>query len=48
MATQSLLKALCLKYQQVHQVEVQIEYAGGVDAAKRIQSGESFDVVFLI
>jgi len=47
MATQSLLKALCLKYQQVHQVEVQIEFTGGVDAAKRIQSGESFDVVFL-
>ena len=47
MATQSLLKAMCARYLELHQVQVDIEFTGGVDAAKRVQSGEIFDLVFL-
>ena len=47
MATQSLLKALCAHYLDLHQVQVNIEFTGGVDAAKRVQAGEKFDLVFL-
>jgi molybdate transport system substrate-binding protein len=47
MATQSLLKALCARYFDLHQVQVDIEFTGGVDAAQRVQAGEKFDLVFL-
>lgn len=47
MATQSLLKAMCARYAELHQVQVDIEFTGGVDAAKRVQAGEKFDLVFL-
>jgi len=47
MATQSLLKAMCARYLELHQVQVDIEFTGGVDAAKRVQAGEKFDLVFL-
>jgi molybdate transport system substrate-binding protein len=47
MATQSLLKALCAHYLDLYQVQVNIEFTGGVDAAKRVQAGEKFDLVFL-
>jgi len=47
MATQSLLKAICARYFDLHQVQVDIEFTGGVDAAKRVQAGEPFDLVFL-
>ena len=47
MATQTLLKALCARYLDLHQVQVDIEFTGGVAAAKRVQEGEKFDLVFL-
>jgi len=47
MATQSLLKAMCARYLELHQVQIDIEFTGGVDAAKRVQAGEKFDLVFL-
>jgi len=47
MATRELLRELLNLY--VHQggCPLQLESVGGVDAAKRVQSGELFDVVFL-
>ncbi len=47
MATRSLLRELCDAYLALSGVEVRIESVGGVDAAKRVQSGEAFDVVIL-
>ncbi len=47
MATRSLLRELCDAYLAQSGVEVRIESVGGVDAAKRVQSGEAFDVVIL-
>jgi molybdate transport system substrate-binding protein len=47
MATRSLLSELCAAYLARSGVEVRIESVGGVDAAKRVAAGESFDVVIL-
>ena len=48
MATQPLLADLVPLYQaQRPQVKVQVESAGGVDVAKRVQAGEAFDGVVL-
>jgi molybdate transport system substrate-binding protein len=48
MATRLLLAELTQAYeQQTPDVSVQITSVGGVDAAKRIQAGEAFDVVIL-
>jgi molybdate transport system substrate-binding protein len=47
MATRALLAELAADYQQRSGVEVAIESVGGVDAAKRVQSGEAFDLVVL-
>ena len=47
MATRALLGALAVAYEQRAGVPVSIESVGGVDAAKRVQSGEAFDVVVL-
>jgi len=48
MATRLLLAELTAAYQQqTPGVEVQIESTGGVDAAKRVNAGEAFDVVVL-
>jgi len=47
MATRALLADLARAYEQRSGVAVMIESVGGVDAAKRVQAGESFDVVFL-
>ncbi len=47
MATKAVLSQLTQLYQAKTGVEVQIESVGGVDAAKRVQAGERFDLVLL-
>ncbi len=47
MATRSLLRELCAAYEKQSGIDVRIESVGGVDAAKRVAAGESFDVVIL-
>ena len=47
MATKALLADLTQAYLAQTGVSVQIESVGGVDAAKRVQTGEPFDVVIL-
>jgi molybdate transport system substrate-binding protein len=47
MATRALLGELASAYTRATGVEVAIESVGGVDAAKRVQAGEAFDVVVL-
>ncbi|MCF8167030.1 MAG: substrate-binding domain-containing protein, partial [Rhodoferax sp.] len=47
MATRQLLAELTQAYSQRAGVAVDIESVGGVDAARRVMAGESFDAVFL-
>jgi len=47
MATKLVLADLAQAYEQRSGQRVAIESVGGVDAAKRVQAGEPFDVVFL-
>jgi molybdate transport system substrate-binding protein len=47
MATKLVLADLVDAFQQPSGQRVAIESVGGVDAAKRVQAGEAFDVVFL-
>jgi molybdate transport system substrate-binding protein len=47
MATRLVLAELAAAYRQAAGVDVTIESVGGVDAAKRVQAGELFDVVIL-
>ena len=47
MATKLVLADLAQAYQQRSGQRVAIESVGGVDAAKRVQAGDAFDVVFL-
>lgn len=47
MATRSLLQEFCATFEQQSGIVVAIEAVGGVDAAKRVQAGEAFDVVVL-
>lgn len=47
MATRALLAELSAAYSQRTGTAVAIESVGGVDAAKRVQAGEAFDVVVL-
>ncbi len=47
MATRQLLAELCAQYIARTGQAVQIESVGGVDAAKRVQAGERFDLVIL-
>lgn len=47
MATRQVLADLVVAYQQRTGTQVAIESVGGVDAAKRVQAGEAFDVVVL-
>lgn len=49
MATQALLTDLIAGFQQVHPPHplVRLESVGGVDAARRVQAGEAFDIVAL-
>lgn len=46
MATRAVLNALAATYAQPG-VDVHIESVGGVDAARRVQAGEAFDLVVL-
>lgn len=47
MATRQVLAELADRYRQATGTEVQVESVGGVDAARRIEAGEAFDLVFL-
>lgn len=47
MATRQVLADLAAAYRQRSGVAVAIESVGGVDAAKRVQAGEAFDLVVL-
>jgi molybdate transport system substrate-binding protein len=47
MATRQLLTELVASYQEIVLCDIAIESIGGVDAAKRVQAGEAFDVVVL-
>jgi molybdate transport system substrate-binding protein len=47
MATRQVLAELAERYRQATGTEVSVESVGGVDAAKRVESGEPFDLVFL-
>jgi molybdate transport system substrate-binding protein len=47
MATRQVLAGLVAAFRASGGTEVAIESVGGVDAAKRVQAGEAFDVVFL-
>jgi len=47
MATKALLHALSRQFLADTGIQVSIESVGGVDAAKRVEGGESFDMVFL-
>lgn len=47
MATRQVLAELAEAYERRCDRAVEIESVGGVDAAKRVQAGEPFDVVFL-
>lgn len=47
MATRQVLAELVTGFEAVSGVSVVIESVGGVDAAKRVQAGEAFDVVIL-
>ena len=46
-ATQAVLVELSQMYRTQSGVHVEIESVGGVDAAKRVQAGEAFDLVLL-
>ena len=45
MATRQVLAQLVADFEQRSGTRVHIESVGGVDAAKRVQAGEPFDVV---
>ncbi len=47
MATKSILLELTKRYQDKSGIEVIIESMGGVDASKRIQNGEAYDMALL-
>ena len=47
MATRQVLAELRAAFEQRFGVELAIESVGGVDAARRVQAGEAFDVVVL-
>lgn len=47
MATRQVLGELAAAYEQRTGCPVQIESVGGVDAARRVQAGEAFDLVVL-
>ncbi|HSW04551.1 substrate-binding domain-containing protein [Aquabacterium sp.] len=47
MATRQVLADLAVAFEQSQGCQVAIESVGGVDAAKRVQAGETFDVVVL-
>ena len=47
MATRQVLADLVAQYEQATGQPVEVESVGGVDAARRVQAGEAFDVVAL-
>ena len=47
MATRQLLADLVAEFGKTSSQAVQVESVGGVDAAKRVQAGEAFDIVAL-
>ena len=47
MATRQVLADLAIAYEKQSGVTVAVVSVGGVDAVKRVQAGEAFDVVFL-
>jgi len=47
MATRAVLAELTALYRSASSIDVVIESVGGVDAAKRVQAGETFDIVIL-
>jgi molybdate transport system substrate-binding protein len=47
MATRQLLNELLALYADQGGCTLQLESVGGVDAAKRVQAGDAFDIVFL-
>ncbi len=47
MATRQVLTELADAYRAMSGVTLALESVGGVDAAKRVQAGEEFDIVFL-
>ena len=47
MATRQLLAELADRWQQRSHERVRIESVGGVDAARRVESGEPFDIAML-
>ncbi|KQP13800.1 molybdenum ABC transporter substrate-binding protein [Pseudorhodoferax sp. Leaf267] len=47
MATKQVLAELVAQYRQDQAVDIAVESVGGVDAAKRVQAGEAFDLVVL-
>lgn len=47
MATRAVLAELAQAYRTARGVEVAIESVGGVDAARRVEAGEAFDLVVL-
>jgi molybdate transport system substrate-binding protein len=47
MATRQLLAELVVDYKKLSDADISIESVGGIDAAKRVQAGEAFDVVIL-
>jgi molybdate transport system substrate-binding protein len=47
MATKQVLADMLALYQQQHAIDIRLESVGGVDAAKRVQTGEVFDAVVL-
>ena len=47
MATKQVLAELIAQFHQRSPHRVQLESVGGVDAAKRVQAGEAFDIVVL-
>lgn len=47
MATRQLLADLVAEFQKTTVQDVHIESVGGVDAARRVQAGEAFDIVAL-
>ncbi len=47
MATRQLLAELAADFERLSGLRVALQAVGGVDAAKRVQAGEAFDVVLL-
>jgi molybdate transport system substrate-binding protein len=47
MASKDVLRELADLYRSAHGQAVELEAVGGVDAAKRVRAGETFDVVVL-